>query len=197
MGLVRGICSFSAVVLGIFSALIFVRIIVSWILFFVGRRRWSSTIDNNGNDQTQGFYNLLSSADSFLGKICDPYLKLFSGVKSLRRSNLDLTPLLALVVLNLVRTLLGTFAEIGSFTGGLVLAVLLEVIWTFNQFDLVFNMTKGGPSNNTMIIPVYTYLSAFSFFKLNKAAAIGVIGLVFVGIFAVWYIVRSNRGEID
>ena len=72
---------------------------------------------------------MLTSADSFLDKICDPYLKLFSGVKSLRRSNLDLTPLLALVVLNLVRTLLGTFAEIGTFTGGLVLAVLLEVIW--------------------------------------------------------------------
>ncbi len=75
--------------------------------------------------------------------------------------------------------------------------ILLEVIWTFNQFDLVFNMTKGGPSNTTLIIPVYTYLSAVSFFQLNKAAAIGVIGLVFVGIFAVWYIVRSNRGEID
>lgn len=129
MGLVRGICSFAAVVLGIFSALIFVRIIVSWILFFVGRRRWSSSFEDNGNDQSQGFYNMLTSADSFLGKICDPYLKLFSGVKSLRRSNLDLTPLLALVVLNLVRTLLGTFAEIGTFTGGLVLAVLLDVIW--------------------------------------------------------------------
>lgn len=73
--------------------------------------------------------------------------------------------------------------------------ILLEIIWTFNQFDLVYNMTKGGPSNNTMIVPVYTYLSAFSFFKLNKAAAIGVIGLLFVGIFAVWYIIRSNRGE--
>ena len=129
MELVRGISSFSAVVLGIYSAMIFVRIIVSWILFFLGRRRWSSTGESRANNQGQGFSGVLSSLDSFLGKICDPYLNLFSGVKSLRRSNLNLTPLLALVVLNLVRTLLGTFAEIGTFTGGLVLAVLLEVVW--------------------------------------------------------------------
>jgi len=73
--------------------------------------------------------------------------------------------------------------------------VLLEVIWTFNQFDLTYTMTKGGPSNSSQIVPVYTYLTAFNFFKLNKAAAIGVLGLLFVGIFAVWYIIRSNRGE--
>ena len=56
-------------------------------------------------------------------------------------------------------------------------------------------MTKGGPSNSSQIIPVYTYLTAFNFFKLNKAAAIGVVGLLFVGVFAVWYIIRNNRGE--
>ena len=73
--------------------------------------------------------------------------------------------------------------------------VLLEVIWTFNQFDLTYTMTKGGPSNSSQIVPVYTYLTAFNFFKLNKAASIGVLGLLFVGLFAVWYIVRNNRGE--
>lgn len=73
--------------------------------------------------------------------------------------------------------------------------VLLEIIWTFNQFDLVYTMTKGGPSNSSQIIPVYTYLTAFNFFKLNKAAAIGVMGMLVVSVFAVWYIIRSNRGE--
>ncbi|MCI6375294.1 MAG: sugar ABC transporter permease [Clostridiales bacterium] len=76
-----------------------------------------------------------------------------------------------------------------------ITTVLLQIIWTFNQFDLVYTMTKGGPSNSSQIIPVYTYLTAFNFFKLNKAAAIGVVGLLFVGVFAVWYIIRNNRGE--
>lgn len=162
MELVRGICSFSAVVLGFFSAVIFVRIIVSWILFFMGRRRWSSSSDGFGNDQSQGFFNALSSVDSFLGKICDPYLGLFRGVKSLRRSNIDLTPLLALMVLNLTRTLLGSFASIGTFSGGLVLAVLIEVCWnnlgSFLLFLLIvllvirfFLGRSGSPEANNWI----------------------------------------------
>ena len=73
--------------------------------------------------------------------------------------------------------------------------ILLEIIWTFNQFDLTYTMTKGGPSNSSQIVPVYTYLTAFNFFKLNKAAASGVLGLLFVCIFAAWYIIRNNRGE--
>lgn len=51
-----------------------------------------------------------------------------------------------------------------------ITTVLLEIIWTFNKFDLVYTMTKGGPSNATQTIPVYTYITAFNFFKLNKAA---------------------------
>lgn len=76
-----------------------------------------------------------------------------------------------------------------------ITTILLQIIWTFNQFDLDFIMTKGGPANASQIIPVYTYLTAFNFFKLNKAAAIGVVGLLIVGVFAVWYIIRSNRGD--
>ena len=107
--------------------MIFIRIIVSWILFFIGRRRW--TFNAEGNEQTQGLFNTLSSMDSFLGKICDPYLKLFQGVSSLRRSNLDLTPLLALVILNLVRSFLSAFADMSTFSGGYLLAILVSVVW--------------------------------------------------------------------
>lgn len=76
-----------------------------------------------------------------------------------------------------------------------ITTVLLEVIWTFNQFDLVYTMTKGGPSNASQIVPVYTYVTAFNFFKFNKAAAIGVLGLLVVSVFATLYIIRNNRGE--
>lgn len=76
-----------------------------------------------------------------------------------------------------------------------ITTILLEIIWTFNKFDLVYAMTKGGPSNSTQIIPVYTYITAFNFFKLNKAAAIGVVGLLVVGVFAVLYIIYNNKAE--
>ncbi len=76
-----------------------------------------------------------------------------------------------------------------------ITTILLEIIWTFNKFDLVYTMTKGGPSNSTQTIPVYTYITAFNFFKFNKAAAVGVIGLLVVGVFAVLYIIYNNREE--
>ena len=74
-----------------------------------------------------------------------------------------------------------------------ITTLLLQCIWTFNQFDLVFNMTRGGPANSTQIIPVFTYLTAFNFFNLNRAAASGVIGLLVVGVLAVFYIIYNAR----
>lgn len=76
-----------------------------------------------------------------------------------------------------------------------ITTLLLQTIWTFNQFDIVYSMTKGGPSNATQIIPVFTYVTAFNFFNLNKAAAIGVIGLLVVGVVAVFYIVFANKED--
>lgn len=77
-----------------------------------------------------------------------------------------------------------------------ITTLLLQSIWTFNQFDLMFNMTRGGPSNATQIIPIYTYLTAFNFFNLNKAAAIGVVGLLIVAVLAVLYIFyNTKRGK--
>ncbi|TAH73790.1 MAG: sugar ABC transporter permease [Anaerolineaceae bacterium] len=75
-----------------------------------------------------------------------------------------------------------------------ITTILLETIWTYNQFDLIFIMTKGGPANSSMIAPVYTYLTSFSFFKMNKAAAIGVISLIIVSIPAILYI-HYNKKE--
>ena len=77
-----------------------------------------------------------------------------------------------------------------------ITTILLETIWTFNQFDLVFTMTKGGPANSSMIVPVYTYLTSFSFFKTNKAAAIGVISLLIVSIPAIMYIYYNNKEDV-
>jgi multiple sugar transport system permease protein len=73
--------------------------------------------------------------------------------------------------------------------------ILLITIWTFNQIDLIYVMTKGGPQNSTQVIPVYTYILAFDFFNFNYAAAIGSIGLVFIGIVSIAYIRYTNKDD--
>ena len=125
--LLQGIIYFVSVVLGFFSTLIIIRIIVSWILFFIGKRNWNPAGGSNGNNQNNT--GIISSLDSLLGKICDPYLNHFRGVSFLRRSGLDLTPLLALAVLHLVKSLLESFVGMETFSAGYILAILVSVVW--------------------------------------------------------------------
>ena len=119
MGFLRSICSFAATILGLYSTLIFIRIIVSWIVLVRNRGGWSTSGPYGAQDGGNAS-SVLDTVDSILGKICDPYLKLFRGVKSLRRSIVDFTPFLALVLLNLVRSILRLFAQAESLSIWLV-----------------------------------------------------------------------------
>jgi YggT family protein len=67
----------------------------------------------------------------FLGKIVDPYLAWFQGITSLRRSRLDLTPLVALALLSIVQSILRLFGAYGKITIGLVLGLFLQTLWGF------------------------------------------------------------------
>ena len=132
MELIRSICSFASAVLGIYSTVIFIRIIVSWIVLVKNRGGWSVSYGENQPG------SLLDSADTILGKICDPYLGIFRNVKSLRRSVVDFTPFLALVVLNLIRSVLSLFARSADITLWVVIAIFVQGLWeSFFSFILI------------------------------------------------------------
>src|SRR5919201_3468248 len=54
----------------------------------------------------------------------------------------------------------------------LVIVVLLSTIWTFNDFQIVYILTKGGPGGTTMVMPVFTYETAFGAQRLGEAIAV-------------------------
>lgn len=81
-----------------------------------------------------------------------------------------------------------------SMKGVSMVVLVLTTIWTFNQFDLLYLMTKGGPTNSTQIIPVYTYLNAFNFFRMNYAAAISCVGVLFMSVLAFIYLRNNKEG---
>jgi raffinose/stachyose/melibiose transport system permease protein len=60
----------------------------------------------------------------------------------------------------------------------LVTTLMLEIIWAFNGFTLVWAMTRGGPGNATATLPVVVYQDAFSFAQYGPAAALAVIGSI-------------------
>ena len=54
----------------------------------------------------------------------------------------------------------------------LIIVVLLSTIWTFNDFGIVYILTKGGPGGATMVMPVFTYETAFGAQRLGEAIAV-------------------------
>jgi ABC-type sugar transport system permease subunit len=54
----------------------------------------------------------------------------------------------------------------------IIIVVLLSTIWTFNDFQIVYILTKGGPGGTTMVMPVLTYETAFGAQRLGEAIAV-------------------------
>jgi ABC-type sugar transport system permease subunit len=54
----------------------------------------------------------------------------------------------------------------------MIIVVLLSTIWTFNDFQIVYILTKGGPGGTTMVMPVLTYETAFGAQRLGEAVAV-------------------------
>jgi multiple sugar transport system permease protein len=59
-----------------------------------------------------------------------------------------------------------------------IVSSMLVAIWSFNDFESIFLLTKGGPSNATYNVVVLAYYQAFFGGNVGEAAAMGVIGLV-------------------
>lgn len=61
-----------------------------------------------------------------------------------------------------------------------ILSTLITTIWTFNDFEMVWILTGGGPSNATQIISTYGYTVGFMNLNLSKAISSSVIAIPFL-----------------
>jgi multiple sugar transport system permease protein len=75
------------------------------------------------------------------------------------------------------------------------IVLLLEVIWNFQHFDLIFVMTGGGPAGATDTFATAVYKTAFQGFDLGRAGALGVIWMVLLMALVVVYLRLSERGN--
>ena len=76
----------------------------------------------------------------------------------------------------------------------LQIAVVLNVIYVFNSFPIIWIMTNGGPANKTDILITYVYKQAFAFGKLGPAAAGSVLMFFMLLGFSILYlhVIRSR-----
>ena len=65
---------------------------------------------------------------------------------------------------------------------------LLLLIWGLNAITIIYTITKGGPANRTLIIPIQIFRIAFEAFQLNQAAALSVMFFAFTIVFVIVYI---------
>ncbi|GAA1704003.1 sugar ABC transporter permease [Kribbella yunnanensis] len=69
---------------------------------------------------------------------------------------------------------------------------VLDLIWTSQQFALIWMTTGGGPLNSTEMLSTYTYKRAFSEYEFATASAAAVIVLLLTMVLAFFY-VRQQR----
>lgn len=77
----------------------------------------------------------------------------------------------------------------------LVSLLMLDFIWTFQQFALIWTTTGGGPINATEMMSTYIYKWAFSKYKYSMASAASCVILVFCIILAVFYVRQQQKAR--
>lgn len=64
--------------------------------------------------------------------------------------------------------------------------LLLGIIWSFNDFNMVFVMTRGGPIYSSMVLPVLVREFSFVHFDLGRGSALSI--LVFALLISLAYV---------
>lgn len=77
----------------------------------------------------------------------------------------------------------------------LTVSTVLNIIYVFNSFPIVWTITKGDPANRTDTLVTYLYKLAFYNGKSGEASAVSVIGFLILCACASVYMVVSLRKE--
>jgi multiple sugar transport system permease protein len=70
----------------------------------------------------------------------------------------------------------------------LISMAVLDLIWTSQQFALIWMTTGGGPLNATEMLSTFTYKQAFSSYEFGTASASAVIVLLLTMVLAFFYV---------
>lgn len=94
----------------------------------------------------------------------------------------------------------GTIRRFFSITvpqlkGIIGLVLLLEFIWNFQHFDIIYVLTGGGPAGSTQTFATAVYETAFRGFDLGHAGALGLLWLILLMALVVVYVRFSEKGE--
>ena len=79
----------------------------------------------------------------------------------------------------------------------LTVSTVLNIIYVFNSFPIIWTMTKGDPANHTDTLVTYLYKLAFYNGKQGEASAVSVIGFLILLVCASVYMIYTLRKGDD
>lgn len=74
-----------------------------------------------------------------------------------------------------------------------ILALILNGLWSFRVFDIIYATTKGGPGKATTTIAIQIYNEAFKYFDITKASVLGMLALVISAVVVLVFYPMMNR----
>jgi len=75
------------------------------------------------------------------------------------------------------------------------IVLVLNFIYVFNSFPLIWVMTQGDPANSTDILVTWLYKLAFRYGKLDIASALSILMFFILLAFTIVYAVLAMRNE--
>ena len=119
-----------------------------------------------------------------------PYMlvMILAGLQSVRQDLIEAaaidgasnTRIFFKIKLPAIKTVLGT-------------TIITCIMSSFQQFTIIYNMSRGGPLGKTTTMSIAAYREAFTNYNLGAGAAIGVIWLIILGVGITIYNTKSKR----
>lgn len=126
MELVMSASRFLATAISVYTLLIWVRIMLTWI-------------------QIPGTYFESSPLLRFLASLVDPFLDMFRGIRWMRTRFIDFSPVMALMVLSIFQSIFTLFGVYGTITPQMVASLVVQALWNYILSPLCwFSMVLVG-----------------------------------------------------
>jgi multiple sugar transport system permease protein len=85
---------------------------------------------------------------------------------------------------------------IPSIRDVIIVNIILTLILTFNYFDIVWVLTRGGPQDATHIFPTKIFETGFGQFRFGEAAVYGVFSILILAVLvAVYALVQAGTSS--
>ena len=77
----------------------------------------------------------------------------------------------------------------------LIVVIVFRTIWTFNKFEEIYLLTKGGPGTSTFNLAVYSFEQSMASLRLGVGAATGVVMMIMLMIGSIVYLRVAGFGN--